>query len=584
MNRFSMVAVAAVVMWSGCKKDPAGAGGAATGAGATGQGTGQAAQPAQPPADAPKNPEGCNQKLEGLVADFALTEKCSPYTPAGDVAVNGFTLTLEPGVELKLPANANVAIGYYSPGKLVVKGTAEKPVKFTGTGWKGLTLHDAAAGSSLQHLELSGAGTDDQAALTVNTHDAVLENVTIAQAVKTALALDVKKALKGFKAVDLTKAGGAPAELVLSVALTAGVFTAESLLVPEGAVVWLRGALESDVTLAHAGLTYRVPEELAVNAQEGKTASLTLKEGVKLDLGENGGLSFGYYKGPAGFKVQGTKEKPVVITRTGEDAAATPSKGLSFFSGARAPDIDFLVLEYAGGTDRAALSLDGPAGLGRISNSIFRHTKGPAISITGAKERFTAFDGNRFEDVAGPAVQVPLEFAHGIAPGNVFTETSRVVLSGATKKDVTLEALNQPWVVEGELTANGEDTKPAIVTIAAGTTLQFAADAKLMTGYYAPAGLVAKGTAEKPVTFSAFSNLPWNGVAVVSRGRVELENVVISGTKEDVFPLDVGGEVSGTVKAVTLKATKKGAHVCAKGVKAEGLKADKGVKASEACE
>ena len=566
----------------GCKKEAATGGGGTTGTGTTGTGsTGTTEKPG--PEAAVKTPLGCNSDFaEALVADATLTQKCSPYSVQAELNIDGFTLAIEPGVEIKFAQNASMLVGYYKPGRLMVRGTKEKPVKFTGRAWKGLHLQKDAAGSSLENLVLENAGTPEQAALSSDTHDATLNGLTFTGAKKTALDLrNLERPLKGLTAIDLTQGSADPSELIHASMATAGVFGAGNQF-PPGAIIWLHGALDSDVTLTNPGATYRIAEPVNIDPQEGKTAGLTLKEGVTIELGETAALNFGYYHGPAGLKIQGTKEKPVTITRFGEDKAQTPSGGLQLYAGARAPEIDFLVIEYAGGVDKAALTHFETRGLGKLTNSTFRHLKGEAIRVDASNERFAAFDNNTFDDVGDAALRVPLELAHGLGANNKFTDKARVTLFSETKKDTTLENIGAPYLVEGELNVNGAETKSATLTIASGTTLLFNDQGKLSVSYYAPAKLVAKGTPEKPITFGKLLT-SWNGIGLYGKGVIELENVVISGTGDELWPLDLADEVTGSVKKVSLKDTKKGIHGCAAKVKAEAT-ADKGVKAVEKCD
>ncbi len=577
------IVLACLLSLVACKKEsntPAGP----TGPGTTGTGTGSPGTD-QPPAaaDAPKNPAGCNSDFaEALVADATLTEKCSPYTVKNELNIDGYALTIEPGVELRFADDTVFTVAYYKPARVLVKGTKEKPVKFTGRQWKGVQLKRDAAGSSFENVVFENAGTDDVPAFLVETYDVALSALTFTGAKKTVFKLEVDRPLKAFKEIDLSKASADPTELIHASTATAGVFAPDSKY-PQKAIIWLHQGLEADLTLVAAGATYRIPEMLNVDAPEGKTASITIKEGVTIELGENVAMQFGYYRGPAGLKIQGTKEKPVTITRYGEDKAQTPSTGVQLYAGARAPEIDFLVIEYAGGTDKPALLLADNRGLGKITNSTFRHLKGEAVRVDSSKERFTAFDANTFEDVEGAALKVPLELAHGLGANNKFTDKARVTLFGELKKDTTLENIGAPYVVEGELAVNGEDTKTATLTIAAGDTLLFNTDGKLTVSYYAPAKLIAKGTAEKPITFGKLLS-SWNGVGIFGKGSIELENASISGTGEDVSPLNLSEEVTGSVKKLALKDTRKGVRGCAAKVKPEGVTADNGVKAVEKCD
>lgn len=509
---------------------------------------------------AAKNPEGCNSDLSApIAADYTLTAKCSPYTPASEFNVDGYTLTIEPGVEVRVADGQTFNVGYYKPAKLIVKGTKEKPVKFTG----GVTFYAQAAGSSLEGVVIENAGTDEHGALRIETHELSLKDVAIVNAKKTAIEARVDKALKAVSGIDLTRAGGDASELVHLNFGTAGVIGA-GVTVPEGAVVWLHGNLDAEITLVSNGAPYRVAETATIDPPEGKTASLTLKEGVTVELGESAGLEFGYYRGTAALKVLGTKEKPVVVTRYGDDKASTPSNGLRFFNGARAPEIDWLVLEYAGAADRPALFFNDARGLGKLTNSTFRHIKTSAIAVETSKERFTAFDGNTFEDVEGAALRLPLELAHGLGAKNVFTDKARVTVFGEAKKDTTLTNLGAPYVVEGEVNFNGEATKSATLKLEDGVSVLFNSEGKLAVGYYGPAKLAAKGVSFAPLDGK------WKGVALYNSAVVELENSSVTGVNDDSPALELTPEVTGFVKKVVIKGAKVGVKACAPKVKVEG--------------
>ncbi len=578
MSRITLAAIIAVSSFIGCKKDAA-TEPTATKTGTTGTGT---TPPPSP--DKPTTPvAGCNSDFaEALTADTTLTEKCSPYTVKSELDIDGYAVTIEPGVELKFADGTSFVVAYTKAARVLVKGTKEKPVKFTGRSWKGIRMQKDAAGSSFENVVIENAGTEDSPALIVETPDLSLTAVTFIGAKKTVLELKLDKPLKAFTAIDFSKASADPSELIHATIATAGVFGAGSTY-PAKAVIWLHESLDADVTLTNPGAIYRVPQDLNVDPPEGKTASLTIKEGVTIELGENASLNFGYYRGPAGLKVQGTKEKPVTITRYGEDKAQTPSKGLGLYAGARAPELDFLVLEYAASSDKAALLVNDSRGLGKITNSTFRHLKGEAVRVDSSKERFVAFDNNTFEDVEDAALRIPLELAHGLGANNKFTEKARVTLYAEAKKDTTLANIGAPYLVEGELNVNGEEARAATLTIAPGNTLLFNDQGKLSVSYYAPAKLVAKGTPEKPIIFGKLLT-SWGGLGMYGKGTIELENAVISGTGDDVWPLDLADEVTGSVKKLAMNDTKKGIHGCARKVKPEGATADKGVQAVEKCD
>ena len=566
MKRMLIAACLGALFVVGCKKESKDNATAQTGETKPAAGNEGATGETKPAPAAAKNPEGCNSALsEAIAADYTFTEKCSPYTVSADFNVDGYTLTIEPGVEVKVTGDVSFNAGHYGKGKLVVNGTKEKPVKFSGARWSGLRLWSDAAESALNNVIIENAGTDDDAALHVEAGAVVLNGVAIVGAKKQALEVKSDKPLKSAALVDLSKAGGDPSELVHVPFHSAGVLGA-ALTVPEKSIIWVHGGLDTDVTLVNSGAPYRFPDSANIDPPEGKSAVVTVKEGVTLQLAENARLAFGQYTGGAGLKIQGTKEKPVLVTRYGEDQAATPAQGLWFSSGARPPELDFLVIENAGGSDGAAISFDGNRGLGKITNSTFRSLKGTAVWVRDANERFVAFDGNTFDGVEGQALRIPLQLADKLGSANVFTDKARVLLTGATSKDVTLAKLNKPYVVDGELRVDGEATRAAVLTIADGASLQFNDEGIVRAGGYNPAKVVAKD-----VTFDKLlSN--WHGLHVAGTSSVELENLTISGVSADDYPLEFDENVTGSAKKITIKGSGKGARSCNSKVKLEAVK------------
>lgn len=496
---------------------------------------------------------GCETTLpQKLTRHTALLARCSPYSIDRALAVDGFTLTIEAGVEVRFGAGAPFDVGVRVPGKVIARGTKEKPISFAGAAWNGVALGMGAAGSVLENVTIENAGTIDRSALGTQTSDLALKNVRVVNAKRTALSARVDAPLKSLTGVELS---GDTSELAHLDVATAGVFSSGAT-VPPGSVIWLHGVLTTDVTLTDIA-TWRASQTINVDAPEGKTASLTLKEGVRFELDERAALEFGYSRGPATFKVRGSKEKPVLITRYGDDAANTPSNGLRFFAGAKAPEIDWLVLEYAGALERPAVFFNGSRGLGRITNSVFRHMKSGAICIEAAQERFVAFDNNTFEDVQGTVIRAPLELAHNISVKNSFPEAARIEVFGSTSRDTTLTNLWMPYFVSGELNVN------AALTLERGTTLLFEKSGKL--------NVSAGKLIARDATF-AKSRDGWRGIDVAGASTVQLDNVIITGADE--WALSLAPEVSGSVKKLDVKGAKKGVRSCAKKVKRDTVSPD----------
>jgi hypothetical protein len=560
-------------------KPAAGSTGTAGTTGGEAPGTGSAAA---------KAPEGCNSDFaQKLVGDTTLTEKCSPYTVANELQIDGFNLTIEPGVEVRFKEGATLSVAYTGPAKLFVKGSAEKPVRFVpdsrkeAGSWKGVHLYEKAEGSSLENLALEYGGDSASTTLEIEAADVTVRALKISNAKKAALSVHGPGPAKELSGLDLKGAGGDPDELVHLDIASAGAVSGTNTF-PEKAVIAINGKLERDVKLAPQPAPWRLLGELYIDAPEGKSASLTIEAGNTVQLSESAAIYVGYVT-PGGLKVKGTAEKPVAFVRYGEDAKSTPWKGITFYAHARAPELAYATFEYAGTSGGSALRYEDAMGLGSVDHCTFRHLVSAGISVSGAKERFTSFDNNTFDDVAGNAVELPISLAAGLGAANAFGANGFVLLKGETTQDTTLKAIGAPYHVEGELNVNGaESAKSATLTFEPGVTMLFNEQGKLSVGYNNPAKLVAKGTADKPVTFGAITE-PWKGLEAYAHATFELENVVVQKTAEDANPIVIDAEAKGSAKNVTFKETKHGLKKCAPKFATSGLKADPGVKAEEDC-
>jgi hypothetical protein len=530
--------------------------------------------------------EGCNSDLsQPITADTTFTAKCSPYKVAGDLAVDGWNLTVEPGVEIQFADGANLGVAYTKASKLFVKGTAEKPVKLVGVrkeagSWHGVRLWPQAEGSTLENLTIEYAGSD-QAALFIEAADVSVKGLAVVKTRKTALnVLPQEGAVKELSGLDFSQAGGDPDELVTLQTMSVGALGAGNKF-PEKAVIVAGGAVYKDVKVTVQPAPYRFLGEITVDAPEGKSASLSFEAGVVAQMSETAVIAIGYNR-TGHLKIAGTAEKPVTFTRYGEDPKATPWKGIVFWGHARAPQIDYAVFEYVGSKEEAAMKFEGDAlGLGSITHTTFKHVPGDAIVVTSPKERFTAFDNNTFEDVGGASLSGSLYWAHNLGAANKLTY---VRITEGTSEDVTLKAVGAPYQLEGEIAFNGAGAKISALTIEPGAALRFSESGSLGIGYNAAARLVAKGTADKPITFAnATEGQKWQGLAAWGNGTLELENCTFTSVNEEKPAIDVQPEGKGSVKSVTFKDVKVGVKNCGK-VATAGLKIDGAGKAVEKCE
>lgn len=125
-----------------------------------------------------------------IVADTTWSLLGSPYEISTSIDVsNGATLTIEPGVEVRMSsASAELIVGSASTGKIVVLGSEVSPVLLHnpgGGGWRRFALFPAAdPGSEIDGLTVrgGGAGSVYSVALNAVSSSVKLSNVRIEQA------------------------------------------------------------------------------------------------------------------------------------------------------------------------------------------------------------------------------------------------------------------------------------------------------------------------------------------------------------------------------------------------------------------
>lgn len=119
--------------------------------------------------------------------DMTLEKACSPWLAQGNVVIpEGVTLTVEPGVEVRMPAGASIFIH----GKMVAKGTAGDPVYFrinpddAGERWGILSFENSPDTSKLSWVTIEDASfgpvpTREVAAISAFHATLVLDHMTI---------------------------------------------------------------------------------------------------------------------------------------------------------------------------------------------------------------------------------------------------------------------------------------------------------------------------------------------------------------------------------------------------------------------
>ena len=127
----------------------------------------------------------CGILPDTILQNLTLTKSCSPYVAAGDVVVKpNVSLTIEPGVEIQFPENANLWI----LGNVQMNGTENAPILIknivNADTWGGIFLKNAIATSSFSYVKIENATAGSQrlyfpAAISAYNSDIRLDHVDL---------------------------------------------------------------------------------------------------------------------------------------------------------------------------------------------------------------------------------------------------------------------------------------------------------------------------------------------------------------------------------------------------------------------
>ncbi|MBL8623604.1 MAG: hypothetical protein JNK64_20010 [Myxococcales bacterium] len=495
------------------KADKSGAGtgtaaGAATGSGSA-AGTGAGTQSATTTATGPlKAVTECPPALKDADKGLSRTIPAGCATSVeGEYYVDG-ELTIEAGAKLSFKAGAVMYVGYSDASKLIVKGTADKPVTFTSGGdavagaWKGVHLYAKAARSQIDGLVLEFAETG----LEIDAPDVAIKSSTLRAAKAAALRVADEVTLAAFDGNTIEQ----PGVLALSLPPSAMIGLGATNKLPADAVVELRGGTASaSGTWPNLGAPVRVAGEVYVEGKPSK-ATITIAAGATFHFDSGGALYVGY-GGDGELKVAGTTEAPVTFAAATDPAPGAWEKGIIAYAKG-AITLDHAVVQHGGVDGRGALRSEG--GKLAVTGSTFKDNK-VGLSLDDATE-LRGFDQNQLVGNTEQAIALFPRHLGALGAANTYADGQVVLVHGGAADKPATWALQKAaaLTVDGELYVDG-----GAVTIPAGATYAFADGAGLYVGYGNTGTLIVQGTADQPVTLKGVRDEvgAWKGVELYSK-------------------------------------------------------------------
>jgi parallel beta-helix repeat protein len=266
-------------------------------------------------------------------------------------------------------------------------------------------------------------------------------------------------------------------------------------------------------------------------------STLTLEPGVVVKFNTGMGLVIGY-NNPGALAAAGTQALPITFT----SAASTPSPGdwdgISFEG--RTIDsttkLDYCLIEYGGGNTYGNIYCTDASPT--VTNCTIKYGSNYGVYSYGAGG-FNSFANNTVTQNTKFPLRVEAEYARTIGSGNTLTGNTTdgiEVSSGEITSSGTWLSQSVPYIIAGDLDLSG--TAGPVLTIAAGNTLKFRANAGIDVGYNNPGALVAVGTAGSLITFtsavSPASPGDWDGITF-------WDGTIDGTTKLDYCVIEYGG-------------------------------------------
>ncbi|MCE9575804.1 MAG: hypothetical protein K8W52_21825 [Deltaproteobacteria bacterium] len=543
-----------------------GAGGGGTASGGSGAGTDTTSNAGSGAVAALKPVSDCPKTLTGndTGLDRTIKKECGTVVVDGDYSVEG-QLTIEAGVKLEFRPGASMNVGYNTPTKLIIKGTAQEPVTFTSGGdkvaaaWKGVHLYANAARSTIDGLVLE-FGDNGQGALLIDAIDVAITNTTIRDAKEFGLYVGNEGSITGGTGLTFERAGKIAASFPAN---GIGGLGAGNTF-KDGFVQIRPGVVDTDATWKNPGAYYLVEGGVDVNGKNTRS-TLTIEAGAEFRFKPDGYLEVGYNTAAA-VVVKGTKDKPVVLRGDADGewrGIGTQANGELTIEGATVT---------GGGQDDDHGAVYAKAGTLTVKDVAFAKNK---IGLTAtADAKLKAVTGASFDGKAwklAPDQIGALDGTNTYAAGAIGE-----IINGTVAHD-------QTWVAQAgaEVHVSGDvGVEGGTLTIGPGVELRFD-NCQLQAGYGAKGTLKIVGSADKPVVLRGLRDEKdaWTGVVFnASSNDNVIENAQIKDVSGDTA-VTVHGAIKADLKNVTFKRVAAGVgYDCDSKVTQAGLKMDGGGK------
>jgi hypothetical protein len=511
------------------------------------QQVGDTASPTPTPTPTPTDVVDCPQTLTGVESQArTIASSCASVRVRGQYVIDGGSLTIAAGVELRFEPGAVLEVGHNRPGVLTVQGTPEQPVRMVADSvsdsgrWQGVRLHAQAGGSSLTQLEIAGAGTSEQAALRIAASEVTIAGLKVRPGSGLALEL-VGEVAPTMSGVELSGAG-----LVVRATASAVAALQDTKLEPSAQIAILPGKVATRVEWPPH--IYRIDGVVRIEGEAQQAAQLSLTPGTELRFGPDARLVVGGM-GPGSLSASGTPAGAETPPVPGELAPprggrirlrAAEGEQPGSWSGVLVQDqgeLELRAVELTGGgsRDEGVILAEGNASVALEGCTLRGNLVG--VELRGIGVRVETLDALEFANTP-VAIRTTPALLGALGSNNRYDEGARIhVERGKIEQSATWAAQAAPIVVHGDVFVD----KGATLVVAPGTRIGFDAGVSLGVGYYEQSSLDMRGTAEAPIVLEpstpAVPPPPdaeptrWGGIVLGAHAhQARFEHVTLHGT------------------------------------------------------
>ncbi|WP_052559188.1 hypothetical protein [Enhygromyxa salina] len=505
-----------------------------------------------PPVAEQPSPEGeatdCPELLTGVETQArTIAAACPPVHVRGLYRIDGGTLEIEAGVQLRFEPGAVLEVGRDKPGTLKIMGTPELPVRLVADsvsdsgGWQGVRLYAQADGSSLSHVEIASAGTADQAALWIVAKQVQVEGLTVRSSASLALEL------AGERGVEVLGAALSGVGVVARATPAAAAGLHNLTLEPKALVAISAGAVHT--TLEWPPNPYRIEGLIRVEGEAQRPAQLSIAPGTTLQFTPDARFVIGGF-GPGTFSASaGSPDAtgvPEGVDQTISMRAAEQQQA-GGWGGLHVQDQGQLLLRnvelaHGGARDEGVILAEGSASLS-LDGCTFRSDL-VGVELRGVGVTIESMANNAFIDVP-VAFRTTPALLGALGADNRYDASAQIhVERGKVEADATWAAQTAPIVIHGDVFVD----KGATLTVAPGSRLGFDPGVILGVGYYEAGTLDMRGSEEAPILLQpsplvasqAEAGAPdpapesWGGVVLGAHAvKTRFEHVHLRGTSND---------------------------------------------------